>query len=84
MNAALVGGDHDLFPKGISHKKIPPRMTFAVQISLFKSISIVFGGAGLIFEGLTNPGKMSEREILPGVTGRTRLPCELLGWRGGS
>jgi hypothetical protein len=31
-----------------------PRVTFAVQISFFKSISIIFGGAGLIFEGVTN------------------------------
>jgi hypothetical protein len=29
-------------------------MTFAVPISFFKSISIIFGGAGLIFEGSTN------------------------------
>jgi len=31
-------------------------MTFAVPISFFESISIIFGGAGLIFEGLTNCG----------------------------
>jgi len=35
-------------------KKNPPKMSFAVPISFFKSISIIFGGAGLIFEGLTN------------------------------
>jgi hypothetical protein len=29
-------------------------MTFSVPISFFKSISIIFGGAGLIFEGLIN------------------------------
>ena len=33
----------------------PARMIFAVPVSFFKSISIIFGGAGLIFEGLTNP-----------------------------
>ena len=27
-------------------------MAFAVPISFFKSLSIIFGGAGLIFEGL--------------------------------
>jgi hypothetical protein len=40
------------FERGYFTKKIPPRRIFAVPISLFKSISIVFGGAGLIFEGL--------------------------------
>ena len=49
-------------------------MTFAVPIPFFKSISIIFGGAGLIFEGLTNRGgcwneKLSRRQpskIKPG------------------
>jgi hypothetical protein len=37
-------------------------MTFAVPISFFKSISIIFGGAGLIFEGLINrDGCLNER-----------------------
>jgi hypothetical protein len=48
----IGGGGHDLFERGYFTKKIPPRRIFAVPISLFKSISIVFGGAGLIFEGL--------------------------------
>jgi hypothetical protein len=31
-------------------------MTFAVPVSFFESISIIFGGTGLIFEGLTKRG----------------------------
>jgi hypothetical protein len=30
------------------------KITFAVPLAFFKSISITFGGAGLIFEGLKN------------------------------
>ena len=44
---------HDPFPKGICQKN-PLRMSFAAPISFFKNISIIFGGAGLVFEGLTN------------------------------
>jgi hypothetical protein len=32
-------------------KKSPRKITFAVPLSFFKSISMIFGGAGLIFEG---------------------------------
>ena len=65
-----IGGEgHDLFRKGISHKKIPLRMPFAVPISFFKSISIIFGGAGLIFEGLTNPGGCRNGKFCQGLPG---------------
>jgi len=58
------------FERGHLTKEIPPTMTFAVPISFFQSISIIFGGAGLIFEGLTNRrGCRKEKfcQCLPGV-----------------
>jgi hypothetical protein len=39
-----------LFPERRYVKRIQGIMTFAVPVSLFKSISIIFGAAGLIFE----------------------------------
>ena len=49
----------------VSRKRMPQKenstkMTFAVPVSFFESISIIFGGAGLIFEGLTNRGGLSD------------------------
>jgi hypothetical protein len=44
-------------------------MTFAVPVSFFKSISIVFGGAGLIFEGLRNPGECRNGKFCQGSPG---------------
>ena len=65
----IGGGGHDLFRKGISHKRIPQRMPFAVPISFFKSISMIFGGAGLIFEGLTNRGGCGNETFCEGFPG---------------
>jgi hypothetical protein len=42
------------FQMGYLTKEIPTIMTFAVPGSFFESISIMFGEAGLIFEGLAN------------------------------
>ena len=53
----------------ISHKRNPPRTNFAVPISFFKSISIIFGGAGLIFEGFTNRGGCGNEEFCQGLPG---------------
>jgi hypothetical protein len=44
-------------------------MTFAVPISFFKSISIIFGGAGLIFEGLTNRCGCGNEKFCQGLPG---------------
>jgi len=44
-------------------------MTFAVPISFFKSISMIFGGAGLIFEGLTNGGGCGKEKFCQGLPG---------------
>jgi hypothetical protein len=44
-------------------------MTFAVPISFFKSISIIFGGAGLIFEGLTKRGGCWNEKFCQGLPG---------------
>jgi hypothetical protein len=44
-------------------------MTFAVPVSFFKSISIIFGGAGLIFEGVTNQGGCRNRKSCQGLPG---------------
>jgi hypothetical protein len=44
-------------------------MTFAVPISFFKSISIIFGGAGLIFEGSTNGGGHWNDKFCRGLPG---------------
>jgi len=51
--------------------KRPPvqAMTHAVPISSFKSISIIFGGAGLIFEGLTKRGGCQNDEFCQGLPG---------------
>jgi len=56
-------------------------MTFAVPISFFKSISIIFGGAGLIFEGLTNRGGCGNEKFcqgLPGANPQRSNQCVLL------
>jgi hypothetical protein len=37
--------------EGRLSKKVPRRITVAVPISFFRSISMTLGGAGLIFEG---------------------------------
>jgi hypothetical protein len=59
-----------LFPeRGCPGKKTPLRMTFAVPISFFESISIIFGGAGLIFEGLKNPGGCWNKKFCQGSAG---------------
>jgi len=50
-----------VFPERRYLKRISPRMAFAVPISFFESISIIFGSAGLIFEGLTNRGDVGNR-----------------------
>jgi hypothetical protein len=65
----IGGGGHDLFSKGDISQKIRPKMTFAAPISFFKSISIVFGGAGLIFEGLTNRGGRGDETFCHGLPG---------------
>jgi hypothetical protein len=65
----IGGGGHDPFRKGISHKKIPQRMPFAVPICLFKSLSIIFRGADLIFEGLTNRGGCRRGKFCQGLPG---------------
>jgi hypothetical protein len=44
-------------------------MTLAVPISFFESISIVFGGAGSIFEGLTNRGGCWNEKFCQGFVG---------------
>ena len=44
-------------------------MTFAVPIPFFKSISIIFGGAGLLFEGLTNRGGCWNEKFCQGSVG---------------
>jgi hypothetical protein len=44
-------------------------MAFAVPISFFKSISIVFGGAGLIFEGLINRSGCGNEIFCQGLLG---------------
>ncbi|KPK96471.1 MAG: hypothetical protein AMJ95_14075, partial [Omnitrophica WOR_2 bacterium SM23_72] len=50
-------------------KKIPRRATLVVPISFFKSISMIFGGAGLIFEGLTNRGGCRNEKFCEGLPG---------------
>jgi len=55
--------------RGYVTKGIPPRMTFAVPISFFKSISIIFGRAGLIFEGSTNGGGCRNETFCQGLPG---------------
>jgi len=57
-------------------------MAFAILISFFKSISIIFGGAGLIFEGLTNRGGCGNEKFcqgLPGVNPQRSNQSGLLG-----
>jgi len=44
-------------------------MTFAAPISFFKSTSIIFGGAGLIFEGLTNQCGCGHEKFCQGLPG---------------
>jgi len=41
----------------------------AVPVSFFKSISITFGGAGLIFEGWTNRGGCGHEKFCQGLPG---------------
>jgi len=45
------------------------RMTFAVPISFFKNISITFGAAGLIFEGLSKGGGHWNEKFCQGLAG---------------
>ena len=59
-----------LFPeRRYPRKKTLMRMTFAVPISFFESISIIFGGAGLIFEGFTNRGGRWNKKFCQGLAG---------------
>jgi hypothetical protein len=44
--------------------------SFALPVSFFKSISMTFGGAGLIFEGLRQSGECRNEGILLGLTRR--------------
>jgi len=44
-------------------------MTLAVPVSFFKSISIISGGAGLIFEGLANRGGCWKEKFCQGLVG---------------
>ena len=44
-------------------------MIFAVPVSFFKSISIIFAGAGLIFEGLRNSGECRNGKFCQGLWG---------------
>ena len=71
VNVNLLAEPGWLFPeRRYLTKEIRPGMAFAVPISFFKSISIIFGGAGLIFEGLANgSGHWNEKfcQGLPGV-----------------
>jgi hypothetical protein len=55
--------------RGYLTKEIAPRMGFAVQISFFESISIMYGGAGLIFEGLTKRGGCGNDRFCQGLPG---------------
>ena len=55
--------------RGYVTKGIPPRMTFAAPISFFKSISMIFGRAGLIFEGSTNGGGCRNETFCQGLPG---------------
>ena len=58
-----------VFPERRYLKRISPRMAFAVPISFFESISIIFGGAGLIFEGLSNGGGHWNGKFCQGLAG---------------
>jgi hypothetical protein len=58
-----------IFERGYLTKEIPPRKAFAVPLSFFKSISMIFGGAGLIFEGLTNRGGWGNDKFCQGSPG---------------
>jgi hypothetical protein len=58
-----------LFPERRYLKRIPRRIALAVPISFFKSISMIFGGAGLIFEGLTNGCKCRNHKFCQGLHG---------------
>jgi hypothetical protein len=68
-NAASVLEAMTFFERGYLTKEVPPRMIFAAPIPFFQSISIVFGGAGLIFEGLTNPVGCRNEEFCQGLPG---------------
>jgi hypothetical protein len=57
------------FERGSLTKVIPAKKSFAVPIPFFKSISIIFGGAGLIFEGLRNSGECRNGKFCQGLTG---------------
>jgi hypothetical protein len=59
----------NFFQREYLTKEIPPRMAFAVPSSFFKSISIILGGAGLIFEGLTNRGGCENETFCQGFPG---------------
>ena len=41
----------------------------AVPVPFFKSISMIFGGADLIFEGLKNPGRCRNHKFCQGLPG---------------
>jgi hypothetical protein len=58
-----------LFPETPYLKTIVRRIAFAVPISFFKSISMIFGGAGLIFEGLTNGCRCGNHKFCQGLHG---------------
>ena len=45
------------------------RMAFAAPISFFKTISIIFGGAGLIFEGSTSRSGCGNETFCQGLPG---------------
>jgi hypothetical protein len=47
----------------------PRRIAFAVPISFFKSISMTFGDAGLIFEGLVKGGGCRNGTFCQGLPG---------------
>jgi hypothetical protein len=70
MNAGPAEEAMAFFEKGDFTKEIPLRTTVAGPTSFFKSISMIFGGAGLIFEGLRNRGGCRNGKFcqeLPGV-----------------
>jgi len=69
MNATSVVEAMTFFERVYLTKEIPPTIAFAVPISFFKSISIMFGGAGLIFEGLINRGGCGREAFCQGLPG---------------
>jgi hypothetical protein len=59
------------YPSGASKNAVPYSLTwlFSVPVSFFKSISIIFGSTGLIFEGLRNPGGCRNGKFCKGLSG---------------